>query len=138
MFFQICFLGKSFSASLHLAYVGFLSCMNSQMVKEVVPFPEEQLAVFILALQNMYLSLCQGIFKLIYFEFCGWGHLILNFNFRAIKLVTLNYFYLCSHGYLFSNTFICNLISLYNFLYFFHYFFLTFFFSFFDRILAFC
>lgn len=54
MFFQISLLSKSLIASLKFAHVRFFLRVDSQMVKEIVPFPKDFVTARMGAVQQPY------------------------------------------------------------------------------------
>lgn len=57
VFVQVGFLSKVLRAIIIRTLVRSLSCMNPQVIKEVVPFPEVFVTVSMFAFQDLYASL---------------------------------------------------------------------------------
>jgi hypothetical protein len=56
MFVQICSLSEAEVTVRNRTHVGPFICMNSQMIKEIVPFSKPFVASFVIAFENFYMS----------------------------------------------------------------------------------
>lgn len=73
MFIQVCLLSEGESAVWIWAQVGSFICVDSQMIKEIVPFPEVFAAVFLITLENLDEAFTLGILESEDSEFlCCW------------------------------------------------------------------
>ncbi len=77
MFIEVGFLGKVLRAVVIWALVWSLLSVDSEVVEEIVPFPEVPVTIFVLALQYFNASLGLGIFKSVDFEVLGCGNMLL-------------------------------------------------------------
>ena len=80
MFGQIGLLSKTLVASWLRAHERPLACVNSQMVEEVVPLSEEELAVVMVALKDLDLAHCPWVLVLKDSELARVGHSFLNLD----------------------------------------------------------
>ena len=80
MLFKIRFLRKGFVASHILTRIWLLPRMDSQMIKEIVPFSESHRAIFIFALKYVYFSLGGWVQVFEDFEIsCIWETLLYSY-----------------------------------------------------------
>lgn len=85
--------------------------VDSEMVKEIMPFAEKHFAVSVVAFQQFYLTLRPWI--LVFEdseESCGW-HFLLNLDRLKVKVLTRLYVYFCANGDLLSNLVVGDVIS---------------------------
>ena len=83
---QVRLLREALVAAGLLAYKGSLSRVHSKVVEEVVPLSEKHLAVTLIALKNLDLAHCAGIFIPEHAEGACRGHRLLNLDRAEIEV----------------------------------------------------
>lgn len=101
MLVQVGFLSETLVAAWLFAFERSFLCMGPEMVEEVVPLPEEHFTVALVVLeavtlQYCHISLCPWIFVLIDSKLPGLWHILINFDSREVKVLSLLNLYYCS------------------------------------------
>ena len=86
---QVRLLREALVASGLLAHKGSLPSVHSEVVEEVVPFPEKHLAVTLIALKNLDLAHGAGIFIPEHAEGAGRRHRLLDLNGAEIEVAAV-------------------------------------------------
>jgi hypothetical protein len=63
--FEVNFLGEASVTALFLASKGFFASMDAEVVNEVMPLAEVEIAVGVIAFENSYHSISLGILKFV-------------------------------------------------------------------------
>ena len=112
VFVQVSLLSKALIATWFLAGKWSLTCMNSQMIKKVMPLSEKHLAVGVVTFKDLHISLRPRIFILVNSKLPCLGNTLIDLDGVKVKAVSSLNIYKCSCRYLFSNSPVSDLMSL--------------------------
>ena len=107
---EVRLLCKGLVAAWLIALKGSFSCVNSEVVEEVMPLPEKHVTPLVVAFQNFDVPLGAWVFVFEDSELPCFWYFLVNFDSAEVKLVACFYAYFCSIWDFVTNLFVGNFV----------------------------